>query len=218
MKGGKLVIWGASGHARVVADIVRLQGTYDLLGFLDDINPGRHGSEFDGLPILGGSEKLDELKELGVSHLIIGFGNCAARLKATALVREQGFSLATAIHPKAIIASDVLVAQGTVIAAGAVVNPGAKIGENVIINTGATVDHECSIEEGVHLCPGVHLAGSVTIGRASWIGIGTIVSDHLRVGANTVIGAGAVVVHDIPDNVVAYGVPARVVKRINGND
>jgi UDP-N-acetylbacillosamine N-acetyltransferase len=215
--GGNLVIWGASGHARVVADIVRLQGTYDLVGFLDDTDPGRHGSEFDGLTVLGGSEKLDELKEIGVSHLIIGFGDCAARLKASALVREKGFSLATAIHPKAVVAGDAVVAAGTVIAAGAVVNPGATINENVIINTGATVDHECNIEEGVHVCPGVHVAGHVNIGRASWIGIGAIVSDHLRIGANTVIGAGAVVVHDIPDNVVAYGVPARVVKKVNGH-
>jgi acetyltransferase EpsM len=213
----KLVIWGASGHALVVADIVRLQGHYELMGFLDDVKPERHGTEFNGLPILGGREKLDDLKDMGVSHLIIGFGDCAARLKSNALIREKGFSLATAIHPKAIVAGDVAVSPGTVIAAGAIVNPGAKIDENVIINTGATVDHECSIEEGVHLCPGTHLAGNVSIGRASWIGIGTIVSDHLRIGANTVIGAGAVVIHDIPDNVVAYGVPARVVKRVNGN-
>lgn len=213
----KLVIWGASGHALVVADIVRLQGNYELMGFLDDVKPERHGTEFNGLPILGGREKLDELKDMGVSHLIIGFGDCASRLKSNALIREKGFSLATAIHPKAIVAGDVAVSPGTVIAAGAIVNPGAKIDENVIINTGATIDHECSIEEGVHLCPGTHLAGNVSIGRATWIGIGTIVSDHLRIGANTVIGAGAVVMHDIPDNVVAYGVPARVVKRVNGN-
>lgn len=213
----KLVIWGASGHALVVADIVRLQGDYELIGFLDDVEPERHGTEFDGLPVLGGREKLDELKEMGVNHLIMGFGNCAARLKFSALVREKGFSLASAIHPGAIVAGDVVISPGTVIAAGVVINPRANIGESVIINTGATVDHECSIEEGVHLCPGVHLAGNVSIGRASWIGIGTIVSDHLRIGANTVIGAGAVVMHDIPDNVVAYGVPARVVKKVNGN-
>ena len=214
----KLVIWGASGHALVVADILRLQSDYELIGYLDDLDPKRHGTEFNGLPVLGGSEKLDELKAMGVSHLIVGFGNCAARLKTSALIGKKGFSLATAIHPKAIVADDVVVSCGTVIAAGAVINPRAKIGENVIINTGATVDHECFIEEGVHLCPGAHLAGNVSIGRASWIGIGAIVSDHLRIGAEAVIGAGAVVMHDIPDNVVAYGVPAKVVKRVDGNN
>jgi sugar O-acyltransferase (sialic acid O-acetyltransferase NeuD family) len=213
----KLVIWGASGHALVVADIVRLQGNYELVGFLDDIGPERRGTEFNGLPIFGGSEQLGELKKKGITHLIMGFGNCAARLNTSALVREKGFLVATAVHPKAIVAGDVTVSPGTVIAAGAIISAGAKIGENVIINTGATVDHECDVGDGAHLCPGTHLGGNVTIGRAAWIGIGAIVSDHLRIGANTIIGAGAVVVRDIPDNVVAYGVPARVVRTINVN-
>ena len=214
----KLVIWGAAGHALVVADIVRLQGDYELVGFLDDVDSTRRGTEFSGLPVFGGKEKLDELRDKGVGHLIVGFGNCEARLRTSALIREKGFATATAVHPKATIASDAVISPGTVIAAGAVINPRATIGENVIINTGATVDHECSIEEGVHICPGAHLAGNVSIGRATWIGIGAIVSDHLRIGANTIIGAGAVVMTNIPDGVVAYGVPARVIKSINGNN
>ncbi len=189
-----------------------------MVGFIDDLDPAREGTQFDGLPIFGGRNKLDELQQLGVTHFIMGFGDCAARLKTSALIREKGFSFATAIHPQAVVATDVAVPPGTVIAAGAVINPGAKIGESVIVNTGATVDHDCYIEEGVHLSPGVHLAGNVSIGRASWIGIGAIISDHLRIGANAIVGAGAVVLQDIPDDVVAYGVPARVVKRVNGND
>ena len=215
---GKLVIWGASGHASVVADIVRLQGEYELVGFLDDITPERRGTEFNGLQVLGGSEQLDELKNKGVTHLIMGFGNCAARLINSAVGREKGFLLATAVHPKAVVASNVQVSPGTVIAAGAIVNPGAKIGENVIINTGASVDHDCFIDDGAHLSPGTHLGGSVTIGRSTWLGIGAIVTDHLRIGANSIIGAGSVVVNDIPENVVAYGVPAKVVRRIKVND
>lgn len=214
----KLVIWGAAGHALVVADIVRLQGDYELVGFLDDVDPARRGTDFNGLPVFGGKEKLDELKDNGVGHVIVGFGNCEARLRTSALLRDKGFSIATAVHPKAIVADDVVISPGTVIAAGAVINPEATIGENVIINTSATVDHECSIAEGVHVCPGAHLAGNVGIGRATWIGIGAIVSDHLRVGANTIIGAGAVVMTNIPDGVIAYGVPARVVKSVNGNN
>jgi sugar O-acyltransferase (sialic acid O-acetyltransferase NeuD family) len=214
----KLVIWGASGHALVVADILRLQGNYELVGFLDDLAPQRHGTEFNGLPIIGGREQLNRLDELGVSHMIIGFGNCAARLSMAALVREKGFSLATAIHPNAVLADEVLVGCGTVIAAGVVVNPRARIRENVIINTAASVDHDCVIEDGAHLCPGTHLAGGVIIGRGAWIGIGAVVSDHLQIGANSIIGAGAVVTHDIPNNVVAYGVPAKVIRKINTND
>src|SRR5205814_8928108 len=152
----KLVIWGASGHALVVADILRLQGDYELVGFLDDLSPQRHGTEFDSLPIIGGRKQLNRLEELGVSHIIIGFGNCEARLSLAALVRENGFSLATAIHPKAVLADDVRVACGTVIAAGVVINPRARIGENVIVNTAASIDHDCVIEDGAHLCPGTH--------------------------------------------------------------
>ncbi len=213
----KIVIWGASGHAMVVADIVKLIDSYELVGFLDDINPERRSSLFCGFPIFGGKEQLDDLKRIGVSHILFGFGNCEARLKLTELVRARGFNLATAIHPQAIIGGNVSIGEGTVIVAGAVVNTGANIGENVIINTLASVDHECVVEDGVHICPGVHLAGRVIVGRASWLSIGVIVMDRIRIGAVTIIGAGAVVVKDIPDGVLALGVPAKVVKRIGDN-
>jgi acetyltransferase EpsM len=209
----KLVIWGASGHALVVADIVRLTGRYELVGFLDDLNPERHNTVFCGLPVLGGREQLDELKQNGVSRIILGFGNCGARLQLAEFVRAKGFSLATAIHPSAVIAAGVSIGEGTVVVAGAVVNAGAKIGDNVIINTLASVDHECIVEDGVHLCPGVHIAGRVTVGRGSWLSIGANVIDGIRIGAEVMVGAGAVVIRDIPDGTLAYGVPAREIKR-----
>jgi len=211
----KLLIWGASGHALVVADIIRLQRIYEIIGFLDNVNPQHHGENFCGLPILGGQEQLDICKDKGIEYIIFGFGDCQARLKFSDLVRGKGFSLATAIHPNAIIAADVKVPPGTVITAGAVVNPGVRIGQNVIINTCASVDHECVIEDGAHICPGVRLAGRVTVGRAAWVGIGATVKDRVRIGAGALIGAGAVVINDIPDGVVAYGVPARVISKID---
>jgi UDP-N-acetylbacillosamine N-acetyltransferase len=100
------------------------------------------------------------------------------------------------------------------LAAGSVVNPGATLGRNVIVNTCASVDHDCVLEDGVHISPGAHLGGGVTVGRGTWIGIGAVVRDHVMIGAGVTIGAGAVVVKDIPDGVMAYGVPARVVKEI----
>src|SRR5947209_5347580 len=139
----KLVIWGAAGHAKVVADIVRLAGEYDLAGFLDDLHPERYGTEFCGATILGGREQLQRLPDLGARHLLLGIGDNAARLRLAAVVTAQGFHLATAVHPAAVIARDVPVGPGTVIMAGAVVNPGAVIGANVIINTSASVDHDC---------------------------------------------------------------------------
>ena len=211
----KLLIWGASGHALVVADIIRLQGMYEIVGFLDSVNPQRQNENFCGVPIFGGQEHLDTFKNKGIEHVIFGFGNCQARLKLSKIACEKGFSLATAIHPNATIAADATVAPGTVIAAGAVVNSGARIGQNVIINTCASVDHECVIEDGSHICPGVRLAGRVKVGRAAWVGIGATVIDRVQIGIGTLIGAGAVVVNDIPDSVVAYGVPARVIRKID---
>jgi acetyltransferase EpsM len=129
-------------------------------------------------------------------------------------VRELGFYLATAIHPRAIVAADVSIGAGTVIVAGSVVNPGAHIGENVIINTCASIDHECIIEDGVHICPGVRLGARVRVGRAAWIGIGATIKDRVHIGPGSLIGVGAVVLSDIPGGVVAYGVPARIVREM----
>lgn len=208
----KVVIWGASGHALVVADIIRLRAEYQIIGFLDNVTPQRRNTIFCGAQILGGEEQLDGLREQGVNHIIFGFGNYEMRLSLAEYVKLKGFQLASAIHPSAIIAADVSIKSGTVVAAGAVINSGSTIGENVIINTSASVDHECIIGDGAHICPGAHLAGNVTVGRGAWVGIGACVINRISIGSASLIGAGAVVVKDIPDNVVAYGNPAKVKK------
>ncbi len=209
-----LVVWGTSGHARVVTDIVRLTGNFGVVGFIDDINHNRHGTEFLGAMVLGGQECLEQLYENGVRHIIFGFGNCKARQDLSIIIRKFGFVLATAIHPGATVAHDVTIGAGTVVMAGAVINPGTIIGENVIINTSSSVDHDCHIEDGAHIGPGVHIGGGVTIGQASWVGIGAIIKDKIKIGKDTIIGAGAVALNDVPDGVVAFGVPARVQRNV----
>lgn len=211
----KLVIWGASGHALVVADIIRLRAEYEIIGFLDDVNPDRKNTRLCGSRILGGREQLAHLREQGVDHIIFGFGDCDARLKLSELVQELGFSLATAIHPRATVAADVSIGAGTVIQAGSVVKPEVCIGENVIINSCVSVGHDCIIEDGAHICPGVCLGGWVRVGRAAWVGIGSTVIERVCIGPGSLIGAGAVVLSDIPGGVVAYGVPARIVREIS---
>lgn len=206
------MIWGASGHALVVADIVRLRGECRIVGFLDGVNPDRAGAEFCGATILGGEESLESLSQSGVRETILAFGNCEARLRCSEIARDHGFSLYTAVHPQAVVASDVELGAGTVVVAGAVINPACVIGGNVIINTCASVDHECIIEDGVHICPGAHLAGRVTVERGAWIGVGATVSDRVHIGAGSLIGAGSVVIRDVPPGVVVYGVPARVIR------
>lgn len=210
----RIVIWGASGHAMVVADIVRLSAAYEIVGFLDDVEPERQNTKFHGIPILGGREQLDNLRASGVEFLIVGIGDCEARLKLADAAREKQFSLATAIHPRAIVAADVEIGPGTMVAAGAVINPGSRIGSNVIINTCASVDHECFIADGAHVGPGVNLGGNVTVGSGSWIGIGATVRDGIVIGARSIVGAGALVLHDVPDKTVAFGVPAEVKRKI----
>jgi len=214
----KLVIWGASGHARVVADIIRLEQSYEIVGFLDDHNPERARTEFCGALVLGGKEQLDVLLKHEVNHLIVGVGDCHARLRLASLAQANGFRLATGKHPRATIAGDVQIGDGTVIMAGAVINPGASVGKNVIVNTSASIDHDCVVADGVHIGPGARLAGNVVVERAAWIGMGAMIINGVRIGADAVIGAGSVVLRDIPDSVAAYGVPAKIIKRTTTND
>ncbi|MDB9476278.1 acetyltransferase [Dolichospermum circinale] len=210
----KIVLLGSSGHALVVIDIVRQQQIYEISGLLDDVNFNLHGTYLHGLRILGGKEQLDTLKTQGIDTAFVAIGDCNARIKLSKWVREKEFKLATIVHSQTVIAPDVFLGYGTLVCAGAVVNSGAKIGNNVIINTSSSVNHECVIEDGVHIGPGVHIGGRTTIKQGAWIGIGATVSDRITIGANSIIGAGAVVVRDIPPGVVAYGVPARVMRGI----
>jgi acetyltransferase EpsM len=208
-----LIVWGASGHAKVVADIVRVTGRYAIRGFLDDRDEQSPGRSFCGATVLGGRQQLEALRNGGVSALIVGVGDCHARLRLAALAVAAGYRLPTAIHPAAVVASDAEVGLGTVIVAGAVVNPSSRLGEHAIVNTGATVDHDCILDDGVHISPGAHLGGGVRVGRASSIGIGANVRDHVIIGANAIVGAGSLVLTDVPDDVVVFGCPARVVRR-----
>ena len=207
----RIVIWGASGHALVVADIVRLSGTFEIVAFVDDVNPQR---DFHGVPIID-RDQLDRLRDDGVEFLIVAVGDCAARMKLAEVALAKGFSLATAIHPRAVLAGDVQIGPGSVVAAGVVVNPGTLVGSNVIINTSASVDHECTIEDGAHVGPGVNLGGNVRVGSGSWIGIGAKIKDGVVIGSRSIVGAGAVVLRDVPDETVVFGVPARIQRKTN---
>lgn len=210
----RVIIWGASGHALVVADILRLSGQYEVVGMLDDVNISRHGTKMGDTTILGGSEQFDNLKRNGTTHLIVAIGDCSVRKRLATTAVSNGFHLATAIHLRATVARDALIGAGTVIAAGAVVNPGVQIGTSCIINTNASVDHECVVGDAVHIGPGATLGGRVTVGTGAWVAIGATVLDRIHIGEESTIGAGAVVTKDIPDRVVAYGVPCKVIRTI----
>ena len=206
----RILIWGASGHASVVADIVRLEGKFEIAGLIDDMNPLPHEVAFG--KVIGGRDALPRMLKDGVRHILIGIGDNAVRLRLAAIAVELGYNLAMAVHPRATLAAGAGIRAGTVVMAGAVINPGTCVGQNAIVNTGATVDHDCTLGDGVHICPGTHLAGNVAVGEGTFIGVGSAVRDRIRIGAHCVLGAGSVVVEDIPDHALVYGCPARVVR------
>ena len=196
----KINLFGASGHAKVVMDVIRAQG--DHVGALFDDAP--HCSEIHGVPVFRSGELPVE------GPLIISIGSCRIR---KIIAERYPLEFASAIHPSAIISPSASIGAGSVVMPGVIINADAAIGRHCIINTRASIDHECLIGDFVHIAPGVILSGDVKVGELSWIGVGACVKQGIRIGHNCLIGAGAVVVDDIPDDSVAFGNPCRVVRR-----
>jgi sugar O-acyltransferase (sialic acid O-acetyltransferase NeuD family) len=206
MKKGRLLILGASGHGKVAGDCARTAGFWSELVFYDDRWPAQNmcGS----WPVVGtGETLLVEYRENDLGFVAIG--NAATRLAWLQRMVSAEISVATIIHPRAILSAAVTIGEGTLVAAGAVINMDARVGKGCIINTGSTVDHDCMLADGVHICPGAHLAGEVQVGTSSWIGIGSSVCQCVRIGSGVTVGAGAVVTEDVPDGITVIGVPAR---------
>jgi len=204
----KIVIYGASGHGKVVADVVSAMAEMELVGFVDDYVVKRRKS-VGRFPVLGGEEALSEILRKGIEGAVVAIGRNDVRLKKADMLERMGFKLVTAIHPSAVLAGDVQIGDGTVIMAGVVVNASARIGCHVILNTSATVDHDCILEDGCHLSPGVHLAGHVSIGKGSHVGIGTCVIQNVTIGEWSIVGAGAVVIRNVASGKTVVGNPAR---------
>ena len=163
-------------------------------------------------PVLGDRGCLEEPEFLKNHEILIAIGEARVRRQLALLVLDRGGRLARAIHPSAVIASDVFIGEGTVIMAGVVINTGSRIGRFVVVNTGATVDHDNLIEDGVHISPGCHLAGNVICRADAFVGTGASIIPRTEIGTRAVIGAGAAVISDVPSDALAVGCPA-VVKR-----
>ncbi len=206
----KLYVYGASGHAKVVIDAAE-KSEYSILGILDD-NCAVHNKNICGYSVLGGFDYLAASADRS-AQVILAIGSNSARERLSTQVGDLGFAFAKIIHPSAQLAKGTVIDDGTVVMAGVAVNSDAHIGAHAIVNTGATIDHDCEIGEFVHISPGAHLAGNVKIGKLTHIGIGASIIQGIVIGKESIIGAGAVVVRDVPDNVTAVGVPARVIER-----
>lgn len=194
----RLIIIGASGHGKVVADVAK--NRYDEIVFLDN-DPSI--SSCAGYPVLGPDTMTSELD----GDVFVAVGNAETRRKL--MRRDEGRNFPVLIHPSAVIAEGVEIGEGSVVMAGAVINPGAKIGRGCIINTASSIDHDCIVGEFSHLSVGAHLSGTVDVGSSVWIGAGAIISNNISICSNTVIGAGAVVVKNIDDEGTYVGVPAK---------
>jgi sugar O-acyltransferase (sialic acid O-acetyltransferase NeuD family) len=214
-----VLIVGSSGHARVIVDIIERIGTHRILGFLDDTKTP--GMIEIGYPILG---SLADLPEIVLEHNPQGFflaigdnwnrGVVADKIKQL----TPALPAIIAVHPGAQVARSASLGPGTAIMAGAVVNSNASVGSFCIVNTRASVDHDSNLDDFASLGPAATLAGNVRVGSYSAICLQACVAEKVSIGSHTVVGAGSVVLSDLPDGVLAYGTPARVVRSRSKDD
>lgn len=199
-----LLIIGASGHGKVIADIALKMNRWQSIAFLDDNEDIKSSM---GIKVIG--KLSDAFKHIKDYDIFVGIGNNATRRKIQERLEVAGASIPVLLHPEAVIGEQVDIGFGTAIMAGVVINCCTKIGKGCIINTGATIDHDSFIEDFVHISPGVHIAGTVRIGKGTWLGTGSVVSNNVNINNSCKVGAGAVVVKDITEVGIYVGVPAR---------
>lgn len=198
-----LLIIGASGHGKVVADIAMKMGKWKEIVFVDDAID----HSVLGHKVIGKTK--DIWGYIEHSDIFVAIGNNDIREKLQNQLESGGATIPVLIHPQAMIGAGTKIESGTIVMAGAVINSCVQINKGCIINTGATIDHDSVIEEYVHISPGSHLAGKVKVGRKTWLGIGTVISNNVYIVDNCMLGAGAVVVKDIVEPGTYVGVPVR---------
>ncbi len=204
-----LFVFGASGHAKVVIDILERMKGVKIAFVVDDAAPAR-GAKLCGYAVIGGRDALLANRRK-VKAGIVAIGDNNARAQVAAWLADEGFRTATAVHPAAVVARGAQIGDGATVMAGVVINTDARIGAHSIINTGATVDHDCSIGDYAHVAPGCRLCGGVSVGSGTLLGAGTTVVPGVRIGSNVVIGAGSTVLQDILDGARMAGSPCRPV-------
>ncbi len=202
-----LFIFGTGGHAKVIADIVEKQNAFKTVAFIDEKNTVK---SLSGYPVILQKDLAQDTE--GFAIVAIG-DNFTRKIVAEKIIKSfPHLRFTKAIHPTAQIASNVHIGAGTVVMANATINPDSNIEEHCIVNTSSSLDHDCKMESYSSVAPGVITGGNVSIGTMSAIGIGSIISHGKSIAKNTVIGAGSLVIQDIPEKVVAYGSPAKVVR------
>ena len=203
----KLLILGGGGHGRVVADAARSTCKWQEICFIDAAYPDlKKSGEWR---VVGNDDDLADLID-GNTDLAVAIGNNRTRMSLVKKLQQNGYSLPPIVHSTAVVSEGADIGDATVVMPMAVINYGAKVGSGCIVNTNACIEHDCVIDEGVHLSPGCHLAGDVVVGGYSWIGLGASIIQQVKVSSFVTVGAGAVVVNDLPPNITALGVPAKI--------
>lgn len=198
-----MILFGASGHAKVIIDILECTG--QKVSFLVDANP-----------------EIKKLLQYDVIHdtkflitkepVLLSIGNNQVRKR---LARELNVGFGRAIHPKSILDKSVKIGLGSVVMAGAIINNSSSIGQHCIINTSASIDHDCILEDFVHVSPNATLCGTIKVGEGAHIGSGATIIPNLKIGKWAVVGAGAVIISDVPDYAVVVGNPGKIIKYNN---
>ena len=207
----KTAIIGCGNHGMVIKDIIGYLGNLELIGFLDD-NKNLWGKNVDGLKVLG-NLSLENKNRFDLEAVVLGIGDNKIRASFYNLAKFLELYLPSIIHPSAIISKNTKLGEGVVIMPGVIINTGTTIGNNVCLNTGVQLDHDNYIEDHVHIYPRAVLTGCVKVGKYSYIGANASIRDHVNVGSYTFIGLGSVVTKNIPDNVIVYGNPAKIINR-----
>ena len=206
-----IVIIGAGGHGRVVLETLRAAGNVHVAGFID-ADTSRVGATIGGLSVLGPPNLLSKLRRQEITGAIVAIGDNRVRKSYAQLVLQNGLELINAIHPSAVIASSAQLGRNILVAANAVIQAEVQVADSVIINTSAVIEHECILGEACHICPAAALAGRVRVEEQAFVGMGSRVVPCLTIGRAATVGAGAVVLADVPPECTVAGVPARVIR------
>ena len=211
----KIIIVGAGQNGTQVYHILKHNPTIQIAGFLDD-NKNKRGTIHCGKPVLGEIMLLSQIrKEYGITGGIVAIGNNYLRMQYTEKLKNEGLNIINAIHPSAVIDDTAVLEEGVIIEMGVMIHPEAYIGRCVFVGGSTVIAHHCKVGDSVLLGGGVIFGGQVSIGEYSLIGVGSVLQPGISIGKNVTLGIGSAVVKNLPDNVVALGIPAKVIRNVD---
>jgi sugar O-acyltransferase (sialic acid O-acetyltransferase NeuD family) len=208
-----IIIIGSSGHAKVIIDIIEKENRYSIIGLVD--NNRKTGEETLGYKIIGKDRNIPTLmKKHSLAGGIIAIGDNWIRKQVSDKIKAiaPSFRFITAIHPNAQIGKNVQIGDGTAIMAGVIINPDSRVGRHCILNTNSSLDHDCNLSDFSSLAPNVTTGGNVKIGKYSAVSLGANIIHGITINEHAIIGAGAVVIKDVPKLCINYGVPSKVMR------